>query len=105
MENVYIVLIVVVGIIVVVWMLRGRLTAVTARGSVPKGEVEMKAEAVPEASNKGDATPKYGVDIHGIKSVGDTRIGVQRDDVRLADSAFAGKTDIHVKNDDKKTRK
>ena len=102
---VLIVLIVAVAVVVIVWLLRGQLTAITARGSLPKGEVEVKAEAAPDAKDASGAAAKYGVDIHGVKSMGDTRIGITRDDVRVADSAFAGKTDIQVKDDEKKARR
>lgn len=104
-STVLIVLIIAVAVVFIVLLLRGQLTAITARGSIPKGEVEVKAEAAPGAEKPSDTSPKYGVDIHGVKSVGDTRIGIARDDVRVADSTFAGKTDLQVKPEEKKARR
>lgn len=104
-SSVLIVLVVVIGIIVVVWMLRSRITLFSARGSIDKREGELKVEAAPTQSgaNQSDARPS--VDISHNKAFGDTRIGVKRGDVRVDDNLLAGKTDIQVEDDQKKPRR
>ena len=102
-SNVVIVLIVVVGLIVVVWMLRDRLTKLRLGGSVEKKEGEVTLEAAPRES-PGTAESKYGVDIIGNKSAGSSKIKVSRPDVRVANNTSIGKSEIEVK-DDKKPRR
>ncbi len=101
-STVLIALIVVVGIVIVVWMLRDRLTAITARGS--QNEIEVKAEAAPDASPPANA-PRAGVSITHTKSIGNTKIEIARDDVNMDDNLLTGKTDIRVKADPKKPRR
>ncbi len=104
-STVQIVFVVVIGIIVVVLLLRDRLTTFFVRGSVDKREGELKVEAAPPQSGASQSDTRPSVDISGNKSFGDTRIGVKRGDVRVDDNLFAGKTDIQVEDDKKKPRR
>lgn len=102
-SNVLIVLIVVVGLVVVVWLLRDRLTKFRVGGSVEKKEGEVSLEASPRESS-GTASSKYGVDISGNKAAGKSKIDVSRPNVRVANNTSVGQSEIQVK-DEKKPRK
>ena len=97
---VLIVLIIVVGVVVIAWLLRKQLTAIVARGSVATGEVEVRAEAKPDATG----APNASVNITRTKSFGTTNIDIERDGVNVDDNLFTGKTDVQVKDSQKKPR-
>lgn len=104
-STVLIVLIVVIGVLVLVWMLKDRITLFSARGSVDKREGELKVEAAPPQVDAGKSGARPSVDISGNKALGNTRIDVKRGDVRVDDNLLTGKTDIQVEDDQKKPRR
>jgi hypothetical protein len=104
-DNTSIVLIVlIVAVVFVIWILRDRITAFTARGSMEKREGEVKLEATP-GSQTPNTPSRASVNITRTKTFGDTKMKIERDDVNVDDNVFTGKTDLQVKDESKKSRK
>lgn len=105
-SNVQIVLIVVIGIVVIVFLLKDRLTAFRLGGSMVTKEGEVKLEAAqPGTQNSGTAPQKYNVDVSRNKTVGNGEISVSRPDVRVDDNASIGRSRIQVKDSSQKAHK
>lgn len=97
-SNVLIALVIVVGIVVIVFLMRDRITEVLARGSVDKreGEVRLKA-AKPQPPQSGEqAGPPPSIDITGALMVGKNRLEVNRDSVRVKDAKMLGENEIGI---------
>ncbi len=100
-SNVLIVGIIVLGLIVVVILLRDRITKLLVRGSVTKQEGEVRFEAdKPSAQLPTD--PRASVTIRGNKSVGESKMQVSRDGVEISDNLALGKQEIKVDDPAKK---
>lgn len=95
---VLIVLMVTVAVIVIVWLLRGRLSSISVDGDVTTGKVGVHAEA----RDAKPAASQYGVDISNNQSKGDMKIGVGRDRARVAGNVSKDDMNIQVKPDSKK---
>lgn len=107
METIYLVGIVagVIGvvIIVVVWLLRDRITGGHFRGSVPQQEIELELKASsPRNRSETPASPAGGtnrpaaVDISGNWLVGTNTIRVLRDKARVSFNRLLGRNRIEV---------
>ncbi|SRR6266404_7254913 len=105
MEKVYIALIIGAAIVIVVFLLRSRITDVEAHGSVKKQEGRFKIKAAPAASEGSGTADPYSVDISGNRVVGVGRFRILRDSVRVARNWFAGKSTLEVEPDQEKKRK
>jgi len=102
-SNVLIVGIVVLGLVVVVILLRDRITALIVRGSATKQEGEVRFEAdKPQEMKANDA--RASVSIRGNKFWGESEMQVSRDDVEIVDNAGVGKQKIQVKDSVKKKK-
>ncbi len=100
-SNVLIVGIVVLGLIVVVILLRDRITTMLVRGSVTKQEGEVRFEAdKPQDAKPNDE--RASVTIRGTKSFGSSDIQVSRDDVEISDTLSVGDQKIKVDEPAKK---
>ena len=98
--------IVVVGLVLIIWMLRDRLTSFTARGSMDKREAEVTMQAAPNQTQTAVGSPKssHSVEIRGNTAIGKTKMDISQTDVGVEDNKFAGNTDLKVKPDQKKRR-
>lgn len=99
MEKVYIALIIAAIIVIVVFLLRGRITEVDAHGSVKKQEGRLKFKAAAPASKADSSGRTYSVDISGNRVFGAGRFSIFRDGVRVARNWFVGKPTVEVKHD------
>ena len=101
-------LIIVVGIVVVVFLLRDRITGLRAKASVDKreGEFEVKAAKPQPPAISSQPTEPPSINISGNKAFGKTRVKIERDDVGVTDNTLVGNTQIEVKDPTpKKSRK
>jgi hypothetical protein len=103
-NNALIVLIIVLGIIIIVYLLRDRITGLRTRASLEKreGEFELKAAKPQPPSTASQPEAKYSVDISGNKTVGQSKMKVQHDDVRIVDNTLFGKSDIEITDSNSK---
>lgn len=107
METIYLVGIVagVIGvvIIVVVWLLRDRITGGHFRGSVPQQEIELELKASPprnrsdaSASSANAPSQSAAVDISGNWLIGTNTIRVLRDKARVSFNRLLGRNRFEV---------
>ncbi|MDL1898719.1 hypothetical protein FBQ82_20950 [Anaerolineae bacterium CFX7] len=102
-SNVLIVGIVVLGLVVVVVLLRDRITALIVRGSATKQEGEVRFEAdKPRETKANDA--RASVSIRGNKSLGKSKMQVSRDDVEISDNLTIGEQEFKVEDHSKKKK-
>ncbi len=95
MDNgtVLIVLLIIVGVIVIVFLLRDRITKLGARASLDKREGEFNIEAAdPKQSPKEMPADKHSVNISGNRQLGKSNvIEVERSDVNVQNNLQLGK--------------
>ncbi len=91
-SNVLIALIVVAGIVVIVFLLRDRITKLRARASMSKGEGGVDIEAAkPKQKMSAQPPDPHSVVISGNKNIGrGNAIEVSRDDVAVTDNLQLG---------------
>ncbi|MBW4645476.1 MAG: hypothetical protein KME23_21225 [Goleter apudmare HA4340-LM2] len=92
METVYIVLIIALTIIVVVFVLRDRLTSLAIRGY--NTLIELKAPHK-RSINRRQQLP-YSVNIDGNETWGITNLDIERESTNISGNKFNGQTDIQV---------
>jgi hypothetical protein len=95
-----IVLFIVLGIVVVVYLLRDRLTRLRAKASVDKreGELEVEAAEPQPLATSSQPTDPPSINISGNKTFGKTRVKIERDDVGVTGNTLLGSTQIEVKD-------
>ncbi|MBE9003967.1 hypothetical protein NIES593_17780 [Hydrococcus rivularis NIES-593] len=95
METIYIVGTVVVGIIVLVFLLRDRLSELFIRAS-SQGEAELKVTAAKRKPQKLITQNPYSVDISGNNLIGKNKVAVKRDQTKITGNTAFGENQIEV---------
>ena len=104
MEAIYITGIIVGGIVIIVFMLRDRITGGQASGEVNHGETKIKGQtkfeaAPPKAETKSETNRHYSIDIGGKTIFGFDKIKISLPSVRFFRDNFGGKTDFEISSD------
>ncbi len=94
METVWIILIIATVVVLIVWLLRGRLKEIFVKGNVLTGEVEMRGKAKPDSA-------RPGVAVIGNKSKGDMIMRAEGGGTRIVNNTSEGNMDIQAKNKSK----
>jgi hypothetical protein len=95
MEAVYITLIIVVGIILVVFLLRDRLSQLFIRAS-SQGEAELKMTASQKTTQERSTENPYTLDISGNSLFGKNKVTVERDRARITGNTAVGVNEINA---------
>jgi hypothetical protein len=106
MNGVYVAIVIAVAIVIVVWLLRQRLTSLRGKADVTKrsGEFEIKA-AQPQARDTGAQPSAYSVDVSDNRVLGVGQFRIFRDSVRAARNWILGKGAVTVGRDEDQRRK
>jgi hypothetical protein len=94
--NVLITFIIILGIVLIVVLLSGRLTKLAAWASIRKGEGGLNIEAAKPKSTQPQPSDQYSVNISGNVAQDRAKIIVSQDNVNVEDNTLTGGSEINV---------
>jgi hypothetical protein len=96
MESLYIVLTIAAALVLVVWLVRKRITKLDASGTATGARLSLEAKDESSVEPQHTSQRQPGIDISGNWSFGSSWMRVFRGGTRIKDNVSAGKTRIDV---------